>query len=457
MKKETIAAIATATSSAGIGIVRISGDEALEIINRVFRSKNNKKTVEWQSHTIHYGYIYDGEEPVDEVLVMYMKGPRSYTGENTIEIDCHGGAYVVRKILETIIRYGARPAEPGEFTKRAFLNGRIDLSQAEAVADVISSRNQYALKNSISQLNGSIKKKISDIRNELIYNIAFIESAIDDPEHYSVDGYGGKLEEIVDKIFLELEWLLKKADDGRIMKEGIQTVIVGKPNAGKSSLLNLLAGRERAIVTDVAGTTRDILEEYINLDGISLNLIDTAGIHDTSDIVEKIGVSRAKEYANDADLILYVVDSSTPLDSDDNEIINLIKNRPVIILLNKIDLDQLVKRESLKFQIDCPIIEISVKNETGIIELESMLKKMFLNGDLAFNDEIYITNVRQKDEVSQAMNSLRNVKLSIQDELPEDFYSIDLMDAYEALGKITGETIGEDLVNEIFSKFCMGK
>ena len=462
----TVAAISTAMSNSGIGIVRMTGEDAFEIADRVYKGKRSKKLCEQKSHTIHYGYISDGEEIIDEVLVMLMRGPHSYTGEDTVEINCHGGVYVVRRILETLIKFGARPAEPGEFTKRAFLNGRLDLSQAEAVGDLIVSQNEYALKSSISQLKGNIKNKISDIRKKIIYHTAFIETALDDPEHISVDGYGDELHEVVDVLIDDIRKLLSTCNDGRIIKEGIQTVIVGRPNAGKSSLLNVLIGEERAIVTDIAGTTRDVLEEHINLQGISLNIMDTAGIRDTEDIVEKIGVNKAKNYAENADLIIYVIDSSSALDENDFEILKMICDKQSIILLNKSDLDMIVSAEEVKkvyyevndiHEFNIPVIEISAKQRKGIEELEETLKNMFFEGNLAFNDEIYITNVRHKTALQDSLQSLIKVNESIEMGMPEDFYSIDLLDAYESLGSITGETIGEDLVNEIFSKFCMGK
>ena len=463
----TIAAISTAMSNSGIGIVRMTGDEAFEIADRIYKGKNHKKLCEQKSHTIHYGFIADGDEILDEVLVMLMRGPHSYTGEDTVEINCHGGVYVVRRILETLIKYGARPAEPGEFKKRAFLNGRLDLSQAEAVGDLIVSQNEYALKSSISQLKGNIKDKISNIRKEIIYHTAFIETALDDPEHISVDGYGEELRVVVDHLIVEIRKLLATCNDGRIIKEGIQTVIVGKPNAGKSSLLNVLIGEERAIVTDIAGTTRDVLEEHINLQGISLNIMDTAGIRDTEDIVEKIGVDKAKQNAENADLIIYVIDSSSTLDENDFEILKMIYGKQAIILLNKSDLDMIVTANDVKKaylgvneiseDFTIPVIEISAKNRNGINVLEETLKNMFFEGNLAFNDEIYITNVRHKTALQDSLQSLTKVIESIDMGMPEDFYSIDLLDAYESLGSITGETIGEDLVNEIFSKFCMGK
>ena len=456
-KTDTIAAISTAMTNSGIGIVRISGDEAFEIIDKIYKGKKEKILSKQKSHTIHYGYIVDGEEIIDEVLVLLMKGPHSYTGEDTVEIDCHGGVFVTKKILETVLKYGARPAEPGEYTKRAFLNGRMDLSQAEAVIDVINSKNEYALKSSVNQLKGSVHKKIDEIRSEILHHTAFIETALDDPEHYDVDGYGEELEKVVDKLLKKVQRLIDTADDGRIMKEGIQTVIVGKPNAGKSSLLNALIGEDRAIVTDIAGTTRDVLEENIQLQGISLNIMDTAGIRDTKDIVEKIGVDKAKSYAEEADLIIYVVDASVPLDDSDFEIINMIKNKKAVVLLNKTDLSTVINKKELKVWINKPTIEISAKHQTGIHELEDTLKEMFYHGEISFNDEVYITNARHKAALIDAYASLKKVKESIENQMPEDFFTIDLMDAYESLGSITGETIGEDLVNEIFSKFCMGK
>ena len=465
---DVIAAISTAVSPSGIGIVRMSGRGAVKIGDKVYKGRKGKRLSSEKSHTIHYGYIVDGEDVIDEVLVMLMLSPNTYTGEDTVEINCHGGVYVVKRILETLIKYGARPAEPGEFTKRAFLNGRLDLSQAEAVGDLITSQTEYALKSSISQLKGNIKEKINDIRKEIIYHTAFIETAIDDPEHISVDGYWDKLRGIVDNLLNEIEGLLSTCDDGRIIKEGIRTVIVGKPNAGKSSLLNVLLGEERAIVTDIAGTTRDILEEHVSLQGVSLNIVDTAGIRDTEDIIEKIGVNRAKENMKSADLVIYVIDSSVPLDKNDEEIMEMIYEKRFIILLNKSDLDMIVTMEEVRSRYyainpaksevdDIPVIEISTRKRQGILELEALLKNMFYEGKLAFNNEIYITNVRHKTALANAAESLKKVIVSIESGMPEDFYSIDLMDAYETLGSITGETIGEDLVNEIFSKFCMGK
>ena len=454
---DTIAAISTGMTSSGIGIVRISGPDAVEIAEKVYDSRNGKKLADMPTHTIHYGYIRDGEEFLDEVLVMLMRGPRSFTAEDTVEINCHGGVYAMNRILELVTRKGARLAEPGEFTKRAFLNGRIDLSQAEAVIDVINAKNEYALKSSVSQLKGSVLNAVREIREKIIYHIAYIESALDDPEHISLDGYPEQLEEQTEQWIEKITLLIASAENGKRMKEGIRTVIVGKPNAGKSSLLNVLLGEERAIVTDIAGTTRDVLEEQMSLSGISLNIIDTAGIRETEDVVEKIGVKKAKTYAKDADLVIYVVDSSTQLDENDEEIMELIRDRKAIVLLNKMDLDPVTTEEMIRERLDKPVIPISAKEEQGIDRLEQTVKDMFYDGNLSFNDQIYITNMRQKAALSEALESLKQVMTSIQNQMPEDFFSIDLMNAYEELGSITGESVGEDLVNEIFSKFCMGK
>ena len=457
MKTDTIAAIATAMTSSGIGIIRISGGQAFEVIEKIFKKKNGEKIDLSRSHTVQYGYIYDQDEVIDEVLVLIMKGPHSYTAEDTVEIDCHGGVLMMKKILETVIQYGARPAEPGEFTKRAFLNGRIDLSRAEAVIDVINAQNEYALKSSVSQLKGKMSEKVKALREKIIYEIAYIESALDDPEHISLDGYGEELAKKLEPMVKELERLIASADNGKVMSEGVKTVILGKPNAGKSSLMNVLVGEERAIVTDIAGTTRDTLEEHIRLRGISLNVVDTAGIRDTEDVVEKIGVTKARTAAEDADLIIYVVDASVPLDENDRDIIEMIRNRKAVVLLNKTDLEQVVSVEELEKQTGHRVIPVSAKEETGIEELEKEIQSMFYQGDIDFNDEVYVTNIRHKTALTESLSSLKLVQKSIEDGMPEDFYSIDLMNAYEQLGTIIGEAVEDDLVNEIFSKFCMGK
>ena len=470
-KNDTIAAIATALSDSGIGIIRISGDDAIYIVDSIFRSPSGKRILtKVQSHTVHYGYIVDKEENViDEVMVVVMKAPKSYTTEDTVEINCHGGVLVVQKVLQTVLENGARIAEPGEFTKRAFLNGRIDLSRAEAVIDVIHSQNEYALSSSVSQLKGRLSDKIHKLREDILYQIAFIESALDDPEHISLDGYPEQLAVKVTYFQQEIAKLLATADNGRLIKEGISTVIVGKPNAGKSSLLNMMLGEDRAIVTEIAGTTRDALHETINLHGISLNMIDTAGIHETQDVVEKIGVERAKKYAMDADLILYVVDASGNIDEDDQNIISLLDGKKAIILLNKSDLENKITEESLKENLakrlkhseDIRILRTSTidpsSENSGMEELEETIRNMFFEGELKHNNELVVTNLRHKEALQDALNSLQLVERSIEDGMPEDFYSIDLTSAYASLGKIIGEEVDEDVVNEIFSKFCMGK
>ena len=393
-------------------------------------------------------------------MAAVMKAPNSYTKEDTVEINCHGGVLIVQKVLETVLRNGARLAEPGEFTKRAFLNGRIDLAKAEAVMDIIHSRNEFALKSSMKQLKGSISDCIRQMREEILYEIAFIESALDDPEHISTEGYPEKLLPKIGDLLLRCNKLIDSADDGKVLKEGINTVIVGKPNAGKSSLMNLLVGEEKAIVTEVAGTTRDVLEESIRLHGIGLNIIDTAGIRSTEDVVEKIGVERALKIASDADLILYVVDSSVALDESDEEILDLIRGKKCIVLLNKTDLVPVVEEEELRKKLrdaEISVIRTSTRDNTGIEEFENTIKEMFFSGALSMNEEVIITNMRHKQALEEARDSLLMVKKSLEDEMPEDFYSIDLMSAYASLGYIIGEEVGEDLVNEIFSKFCMGK
>lgn len=439
-------------------MIRISGENAIEVADKIFQPKNrNKRLPEQPTYTIHYGNIVDGDKLLDEVIVLLMRGPHSYTAEDTVEIDCHGGTFVMRKILELVIRNGARPAEPGEFTKRAFLNGRIDLSQAEAVMDVIEAKNNYALQSSLGQLKGSLLEMIREMREKILYEIAYIESALDDPEHISLDGYPVELGEKVDNLLKIAGDLLKSSQNGRVLREGIRTVIVGKPNAGKSSLMNVLVGSNRAIVTDMAGTTRDILEEQIQLKGLNLNIVDTAGIRKTDDPVEKIGVERAKKAMLDADLILYVVDSSADLDENDEEIISFLQDQNAIILLNKADLPSALTVEKMQERLQKPTVSISAREETGMDELSDLIEHMFLSGEISFNDQVYLTNMRHQAAMEQVQSSLMKVKESISLGMPEDFFSIDLMDAYEALGSIIGESVGEDLVNEIFSKFCMGK
>ncbi len=455
---ETIAAIATAMSNSGIGIIRISGDDAINVADKIFVSaKSNKKLIDAKSHTIHFGHIVDDGRTIDEVLVSVMKAPNTYTREDVVEINCHGGVVVLKKVLELIFKHGVRPAEAGEFTKRAFLNGRIDLSQAEAVIDVINAKNEYALSNSVSQLRGEISVKIRAIRENILHELAYIESALDDPEHISLDGYDEKLLAKTEDILAQLNNLLIASDNGRVVSEGINTVILGKPNAGKSSFLNAVLGMDRAIVTDIEGTTRDTLEEHINIHGISLNIIDTAGIRATEDVVEKIGVSKAKEMAEGADLIIYIIDSSKALDDNDRDIMELIKGRKAIILFNKSDLNCVVDRADIDAADGTPIINISAKEKQGIDQFENAVKELFFAGDLKFNDEVYITNARQKNDIRQAYDSMKLVKSSIEDGMPEDFFTIDLMNAYELLGRVVGEAVEDDLADKIFREFCMGK
>lgn len=461
MRTDTIAAISTALSESGIGIIRISGEDSFKIADKIFFNKKKVSLENAEPYTMHYGFILDGDMVIDEVLVSVMRAPKSYTAENVVEINCHGGILILQKIMDLVIKNGARVAEPGEFTKRAFLNGRMDLSEAEAVMDLIQSKNEFAMQASISQLKGSVSSVIKKLRSRIIYEIAFIESALDDPENYDTDGYGEKLFGILEEIEKEIKDLIIHADDGRILKEGIQTVIIGKPNAGKSSFLNELLGEERAIVTDVAGTTRDVLEENIRLGGISLRILDTAGIRKTEDVVEKIGVEKARKYAKEADLIIYIVDSSVDLDESDEEILNILKDKHFIVLLNKSDLDMAVTEKEVKQKLhdfpDCEIIRISALQHLGIKEFEEAVKKLFFRGEVSFNSEVIITSMRHKEALLEASESLSMVKQSIEDGMSEDFYSIDLMNAYVALGRIIGEEVGDDLVNEIFEKFCMGK
>lgn len=454
---DTIAMIATAMSDAGIGIIRVSGKDAIKIVKKVFRPQKEKDLEKVDSYTAHYGIIYDGKQMLDECIVLVMRGPHSYTAEDVVEIQCHGGVVLLKKILELIFRMGARPAEPGEFTKRAFLNGRLDLSQAEAVMDLIHSQNEMAIENAMKQLKGSVKDKVMQLREIILYHVAFIESALDDPEHINIEDNSERFEREIGQCKKELERLLDTSDNGKIMQDGIKTCIVGKPNVGKSSLLNVLVGEERAIVTEVAGTTRDSLQETVLLQGIPLHIIDTAGIHDTVDIVEKIGVDRAKMWIEDADLILYVVDSSRPLEENDEKIIELIKEKKVIVLFNKSDLEKRVDDKKIKDVFGDFVIEISAKLEAGMDLLYEKIKEMFFQGEISFKNEVCITNMRHKTALQNALESIILAEQSFKDGMPEDFLSIDLMNAYEQLGFIIGESLEEDLVNKIFQEFCMGK
>lgn len=454
-KTDTICAIASAMTNAGIGIIRVSGSDAIEKVDRIYKGK--QKLTEVESHTVQYGHIVYDDKVIDEVMVLVLKAPRTYTTEDTVEIDCHGGTLVMQEILKAVIAQGVRPAEPGEFTKRAFLNGRIDLSQAESVMDVISSNSNLALHNSINQLQGIFSDQIKDMRSKIIYEIAYIESALDDPEHIDITGYGEELLPKIQEIIDQISHLLATADNGSMLKEGIKTTIIGKPNAGKSSLLNLLARKDRAIVTDIAGTTRDTLEEQISLNGISLRIIDTAGIRHTEDVVEKIGVKKAYDTMENADLILYVVDASRKLDENDIAIMEKIKDLKVIVLLNKTDLNPVVDVDEIHKYLSQDILPFSAKNGQGLDYLEKMITDMFFTGQIMDSNEVFLTNARHIAALSDANESLKHVVESISMDMPEDFLSIDLMDAYESLGIIIGESVEEDLVNEIFAKFCTGK
>ncbi len=462
-KDDTICAIATAMIDAGIGIIRISGDNAINIADKIYiDAKGNHSLKKYESHTINYGFIVDeNETKVDEIMISIMKAPRSYTKEDVVEINSHGGRLIMESILNLLIRNGCRIAEPGEFTKRAFLNGRIDLTRAEAVMDLIHAKNDFSMKNSELQLSGKLFNKIEDLRKEILYEMAYIESAIDDPENYDLTDYDTRLSTQNSKWIKSLEKLIESSDEGIIRKDGIRTAIIGKPNAGKSSLLNKLAGEEKAIVTDIEGTTRDIIEENIRLGDIILKVMDTAGIRDTEDKIEKIGVDLALKSANNADLILYIIDSTDKAFSNENRIKDLIRDKHAIILLNKND-----RTESINvlendihniYGKNIPVIKTSMVDETGIDELKKIITDMFFSGDIIPKEEIYVTNIRQKEALINALESLNKVKASVDACMSEDFYTIDLMNAYAFLGEIIGKEVDEDLIEEIFSKFCMGK
>lgn len=472
MYTKTIASIASGMGG-GIGVIRISGDDALVVAGKIFRKRNQidlaseceKDGIQYddkyferkQSHTIHYGFIVDNGKVIDEVMVLLMKKPNSYTREDVIEIDSHGGPFIVKKILETVLKNGAVLAEPGEFTKRAFLNGRIDLAQAEAVMKLISSENNYALNSALSQLEGNLSKYIETIRQDILHDMGYIEAALDDPEHYELGEFKFELKDKLQNDRKKLNELIEHFDDGRMKSEGINTVIVGKPNAGKSSLMNLLLDEERAIVTNVAGTTRDILEERVKLGDVILNLVDTAGIHETNDIVENIGVNKAIEYADKCDFIIYVVDSSERLDDADFQIIDILQQKKGVILMNKSDLNPVITVEDIQKKLNWECIIFSNETKQGMKELENYVNNSFLDGNISFNNQVYLTGIRHKEAVISAIGSIDAVLQAIDADMPEDFYTIDMMDAYKELGLINGETASEDLVNKIFKEFCMGK
>lgn len=489
MNNDTIAAIASGLSAAGISIIRISGPDAFGIASRVFRTGKSEAPIGeritgWESHTVHYGFIADGEEIIDEVMLLILKAPRTFTKEDTVEIDCHGGIVVTKRILSLILSCGARLAEPGEFTKRAFLNGRIDLSQAEAVMELIGAKNERAVRNSVKQLRGALRNRINVLRTRILSEVATIEASLDQPEYYSLEGFAEKLHEAALEERSEIEKMLRSAENGRMIREGIKTVILGKPNVGKSSLMNALVGEERAIVTEIAGTTRDTLSEEIRLNGITLLIVDTAGIRNTPDPVEKIGVSRAHEKAEDADLILYVADASTALEQADRDIMKAYAGKKMLAVLNKTDLTGNLSADGMKPEhipeeadparslrttesdlrnllsvcgCTAEIVPVSAKEGTGLDVLEEKITAMFFAGDLVADEESVITSDRHKECLRNAYESLGKVLSSIENGMPEDFYSIDLMGAYEALSRIVGEDVDEDLINRIFERFCLGK
>lgn len=460
--QDTIAGIASGMGG-GIGIVRVSGSDALSCVSKIFKKKNSEEVnesffLQKNSHTIHYGYILNEDTSIlDEVMVLLMKAPNSYTKEDVVEIDCHGGPFIIRKILQRLLQVGVRLAEPGEFTKRAFLNGRIDMAQAEAVMKIISSKNDFALETAVKQLEGEVSKYIEEIRQKILYDMGVIESALDDPEHYDLEGFKDELYQRTKEEISSLQFLLLNFDNGRMKSEGINTLIIGKPNAGKSSLMNLLLDEERAIVTEIAGTTRDTLEETIRLGDIILNLTDTAGIHETDDPVENIGVRKAVQAIDRADFIIFLVDSSVPLSEEDEQIIALIRDKKGVILVNKVDLLSEVQVDAILQKLPWHMISFSNKTRQGMEELKNYLTDSFLQGEIDYNDQIYLTSIRHRDVVEKAVSSLDNVIHAIEDNMTEDFYTIDMMDAYQNLGFINGETASEDLVNKIFQEFCMGK
>lgn len=452
MTDTTIAAVSTGLQPSGICIVRMSGPDAVRIADTVYRGK--KKLGQVKSHTIHYGFIYEEENDLDEVLVSVMRAPHTFTGEDIVEINCHGGILVAKRVLELLFQKGAVPAEPGEFTKRAFLNGRMDLSRAEAVIDVIDAKNEFALKASVSQLKGAVSEKIRALRNSILDEVSFIEAALDDSEHYDISDYGETLREKVLPMREELQEMIRRADFGSMLKEGVRTVIAGRPNAGKSSVLNILAGYEKAIVTEVAGTTRDVLEVPVLLQNISLILMDTAGIRDTEDTVEKIGVDRAKSALRDADLVIYVADGTQGLTEEDHALLAELQDKQQILLYNKADL---YDPENTGKDLPEGAIRFSAATREGLKALEDRITELYDAESLQYNDQVVITNARQKALLQDAEKALALVLQGIDDEMSEEFLTIDLMNAYASLGAIIGEEVGDDVIDRVFEKFCMGK
>lgn len=457
IQTDTIAAVSTGMASAGISIIRLSGDRAIEIADSVFRGKKGPLSAA-ASYTMHYGYIYDEARMLDEVLVSVMRAPGTYTREDVIEINCHGGIAVTREVLRVVLKQGARLAEPGEFTRRAFINGRIDLSQAEAVMDLIQSGNRAAMDASLRQLRGSLRETIERNKDAILQTIAGIEAALDDPEHYDTgEDFRNSIQKDVSDIYQEMRHLADTFENGRVIREGIRAVIVGKPNAGKSSIMNVLLGENRAIVTDIAGTTRDTLEESLKMDGLLLHIVDTAGIRETADTIEKIGMERALSAVQEADLVIYVVDGSVPLDENDYAIIEKIRGRKVITLINKSDLQATVSVEKMQSLLSSPVLQVSAKEHEGMDAFSEEVKKMFEAGQLKAGEETFLTNLRHYEEICAAADSLSLAIDSLKNGMPEDFLTIDLMDAYHALANVVGEDVGDDLIDRIFSNFCVGK
>ena len=459
MLNDCIAAISTAMGIGGIAIVRVSGKDAISVVGKIFKPKGVLKDISMlESHSITYGHVEYRGRIIDECLLMYMKAPKTYTKEDVIEINCHGGIRSVQNVLEAVLQNGARLAEAGEFTKRAFLNGRIDLSQAEAVIDLINAKTDLSAQQALNQLDGALSLAIKNIRTQILSMIANIEASIDYPENDIEELTNKNIETQTKHIIQELEHLISSFEMGKIVREGIEVVILGKPNVGKSSLLNLLLKEDRAIVTDIAGTTRDTLQEFVNIHNIPVKLIDTAGIRETSDVIEKIGVDKSREYAKKADLILLLLDASGDIAEEDLEIMEFVKDKKIIAVINKSDLGIKLNKNKLFTYVDKQnIIEISVKNKIGIEKFYERLKEIFFQGGLNTNDEIFVTNARHKNLLQQSLNSLANVILSLQNGMSSDFFSIDLQEAFAFIGEITGETIDEDIMNKIFSEFCLGK
>jgi len=454
---DTIAAIATSIGESGISIIRVSGDKSIDIVNSIFIGKNNRKLHDFKSYTMRYGHIIDKNgSKLDEVIISYMKGPKSFTAEDTIEINCHGGVVGTNRILQEIIRAGARMAEPGEFTKRAFLNGRIDLSQAEAVIDIIRAKTELSMKSALLQSEGSISREIKTIRNKLLSVIASIEVTVDYPEEDIEEVTAGKVRYDVTSILGEIDILLSTADEGKILREGLSTVIVGKPNVGKSSLLNALVKEKRAIVTEVPGTTRDAIEEYISIEGIPVKIVDTAGIRETEDIVEKIGVQTSKQKIDEADLVILILDSSMTLAHEDKEIIEYIKEKKYIVLLNKSDLGGKIEKSELQDLKSKYITSISAKTGEGLNLVKEHIKDLFFNGEIK-TEGVFVTNNRHKQSLIRAKENLESSLNALEYTSAIDLASIDIRNAWMNLGEITGEALEEDIIHKIFSEFCLGK